>query len=92
MLLYIRKDIDYEESETDIELAVMQVNKQLLTKGDIVLASTYRPDNKSSFNNFLINIGSSRSHITVRDLNFLEIEWKYVSKQFIMIKSAKNKN
>ena len=74
MLICIRKDIDYKESETDIELAVMQVNNQLLTKRDIVIASTYRPDIKSSFNNFLINIGSSRSDIAVRDLNFLEIE------------------
>ena len=57
----------------------------ILTEGEVVIASTYRSPssthkNNSNLNKFLRKIGSSRSrYIVLGDMNFRDIDWKYVS-------------
>ena len=48
MLLSIRKDIGYIEVENDFGFKELQVNHLLLTKRDIVIASTYHSPSSTS--------------------------------------------
>ena len=85
MLLYIRKDIEYKEIDDDSGFEELQVFNLILTEGEVVIALTYRSpspthENNSNLNNFLRQIGSSRSrYIVLGDMNFRDIDWKYVS-------------
>ena len=85
MLFYIRKDIDYKEINDDIGSEELQVYNLLLTKKEVVIASTYRspsstPENNYNLNNFIRSIGSNRSrYIALGNINHRDIDWRYIS-------------
>ena len=85
MLFYIRKDIDYKEINDESGFEELQVYNLLLTKREVVIASTYRspsstPENNYNLNNFLRSIGSNRSrYIVLGDLNYRDIDWRIIS-------------
>ena len=85
MLFYIRKDIDYKEINVDSGFEELQVYNLLLTKGEVVIASTYRSpssthENYYNLNNFLRSIGSHRfRYIVLGDMNYRDIDWQNIS-------------
>ena len=85
MLFYIRKDIDYKEINADSGFEELQVYNLLLTKGEVVIASTYRspsstPENYYNLNNFLRSIGSNRfRYIVLGDMNYRDIDRQNIS-------------
>ena len=82
MLFYIRKDVDYKEINDESGFEELQVHNLLLTKREVVLASTYRspssvPKNNYNLNNFLRSIESTRStYIVLRDMKYRDIDWQ----------------
>ena len=86
ILFYIRKDIDYKEINEECGFEELQVYNLLLTKRDVVIASTYRspsstPENSFNLYNFLESIGSSLDsrYIVLGDMNYRDIDWQYIS-------------
>ena len=86
MLFYIRKDIDYKEINDESGFEELQVYNLLLTRRDVVIASTYRspsstPENSFNLYNFLESIGSSLDsrYIVLGDMNYRDIDWQYIS-------------
>ena len=85
MLFYIRKDIDYKEKNDESGFDELQLHNLLLTKREVVIASTYRspsstPENNYNFNNFLRSIGFNRSrYIVLGDMNYRDIDWRNIS-------------
>ena len=82
MLFYIQKDIDYKEINNESGFEELQVHNLLLTKREVVLASTCRspsstPENNYNLNNFLRSIKSTRStYIVLGDMNYRDIDWQ----------------
>ena len=85
ILFYILKNIDYKEINEESGFEELQVYNLLLTKRDVVIASTYRspsstPENSYNLYNFLGSIGSNRSrYIVLGDMNYTDIDWQNIS-------------
>ena len=88
ILFYVRKDIDYKETNDESGFEELQVYNLLLTKRIVVIASTYRspsstPENNYNLNNFLRSIRSNRSrYIVLGDINHRDVEWQYISTNY----------
>ena len=85
ILFYIRKDIDYKETNDESGFEELQVCNLLLTKRIVVIALTYRspsstPENNYNLNNFVRSIRSNRSrYIVLGDINHRDVDWQYIS-------------
>ena len=84
MLFYIQKDIDYKETNNESGFEELQVYNLLLTKREVVIASTYRspsstPDNNYNLNYFFRSFRSNRSgYIVLGDINHRDVDWQYI--------------
>ena len=85
MLFYVRKDIDYKETNNESGFEELQVYNLLQTKREVVIASTYRspsstPENNYNLNYFLRSFRSNRSrYIVLGDINHRDVDWQYIS-------------